>query len=395
MVRFDVETCTSEDDDIGSICSSGGSVNTDTALSEMLGLSLADFNNLLVEEEDEEEGNCSTKNDSSFASATHLSVSPLHVPRRCSRYLHDPSDVCAFVINNFLTSEECTALIRYATSSKATGFHYIKEAGHIDDEGIMHIVKLKRANEHKLSVFEHLPTIDLLWTRMQHVIIPIIDKFVHTTKCGPPLGLNPRLRVLRYDANDNDIFEPHFDATTNVGDDNMTSLLTVLIYLNDGNGVDFSGGETRFIDHVNPKMSSVDVSSTTTLLVAPQAGNVVVFEHDLYHSSAPLTFGAKFVLRTDVLFECRGDVDKPRTLGHSNEHTSEMEEASCTTLLDVCRRISLSDELQQSLNEVGLFDLTLDSLLAPGITLVGEMLRDVLDEASAESLINAILKCHR
>jgi hypothetical protein len=297
-------------------------------------------------------------------------------------------------------------LIDYASSSSsATGFHYIKEAGHIDDEGVMHIVKLKRTNEHKLSVFEHLPTIDLLWTRMKHIIQPHIDKFVQTTKCGPPMGLNPRLRVLRYDAHDNDIFEPHFDATTTnvvMGGDttNMTSLLTVLIYLNDGNGGDFSGGETHFMDHIiNPKMnSSVDVSSTTTtLLVVPQAGNVVIFEHDLYHSSAPLTFGTKFVLRTDVLFECRGVVDKPRTSsGRSNEHTSEiMDAASCTTLLDVCHHISLSEELQQSLNEIGILDLTLDSLLAPGITLVREMFRDVLDEAYAESLITAILKCHR
>jgi hypothetical protein len=227
------------------------------------------------------------------------------------------------------------------------------------------------------------------------------------------MGLNPRLRVLRYDAIDNDIFKPHFDAatTTNVmgggGDTttNMTSLLTVLIYLNDGNGIDFSGGETHFIDHsINPKMSSSsvdDVSSTTTttlLVVVPQAGDVVVFEHDLYHSSAPLTVGTKFVLRTDVLFEYRGDVDKPRnTSRRSNEHTLEIMVAAswCTTLLDVCHHISLSEELQQSLNEIGLLDLTLDSLLAPGITLVREMLRDVLDEASAESLINAILKCHR
>jgi hypothetical protein len=302
-------------------------------------------------------------------------------------------------------------LIDYASSSssKATGFHYINEAGHIDDDGIMHIVKLNRTNEYKLSVFEHPPTIDLLWTRMQHVIQPNIDKFVQTTKCGPPMGLNPRLRVLRYDAIDNDIFKPHFDATTTTnvmggGDTNMTSLLTVLIYLNDGNGSDFSGGETHFIDHsINPKMSSSsvdDVSSTTPtlLVVVPQAGNVVIFEHDLYHSSAPLTVGTKFVLRTDVLFEYRGDVDKPRnTSRRSNEHTLEIMEAAswCTTLLDVCKLLSLSEESQQKLNEIGILDLTLDSLLAPGIALVREMLRDVLDEASAESLINAILKCHR
>ena len=71
---------------------------------------------------------------------------------------------------------------------------------------------------------------------------------------GQPLGLNLRLRVLQYDAVDNDVFDPHYDVTTFANDDNddnnscsnrcrtCQSLLAVLIYLNQG----FVAGETMF-----------------------------------------------------------------------------------------------------------------------------------------------------
>ena len=193
--------------------------------------------------------------------------------------------------------------------------------------------------------------------------------------------------MLRYDACDDDIFEPHFDVTTTVC--GRTSLLTVLIYLNDGDGTDFGGGETHFIDHVNSKGAGSHALTT----IAPRSGKVVVFKHNLFHSLAPLTFGTKYVLRTDVLFERKGDVDGPRT-GSRNGRGSGMEGTSSITLLDVCQRLPLSESEQRSLDEIGLLDLTLDSLLAPGVLVVCEVLRDVLNENSAKSLIEAALE-HR
>ena len=66
--------------------------------------------------------------------------------------------------------------------------------------------------------------------------------------------LNPRMRILKYDAKDDDRFDAHFDATTEIdveyGDNQkdiskkMKSLITVLVYLNNGDGVDFVVGET-------------------------------------------------------------------------------------------------------------------------------------------------------
>ncbi len=61
-------------------------------------------------------------------------VSFLEVPRRCSRYLHRPSDVVTFVLDGLLDESECRSLIRLASSpsSFATGFRYVSEAIHRD-----------------------------------------------------------------------------------------------------------------------------------------------------------------------------------------------------------------------------------------------------------------------
>jgi hypothetical protein len=204
---------------------------------------------------------------------------------------------------------------------------------------------------------------------------------------------------LQYDAIDNDVFKPHFDATTKVH--NLTSLLTVLIYLNDGNGIDFDGGETYYLDHhtSNPRSNTDNnnySSSASSTKIIPETGTAVVFEHGLFHSSAPLTFGRKHVLRTDILFEYDGDIDKPRgkynnTNNNSNSNRSETTNA-CSTLLEVCQELLLPEELQSALEEIGLLECTLDSLFAPGESAVRDMLHDVMEEQFVSQLMQAALK---
>ena len=125
------------------------------------------------------------------------------------------------------------------------GFQYIKEATHTHpNDGSAFTVPL----------FNPHPHMELKWSRLQ----PILD--AHLSKefiqhLGPPLGLNPRLRVLRYDASDMDFFSPHYDATTTFTDKSnhsssqkenieIESQLTVLLYLNEG----FDRGRTIFLD---------------------------------------------------------------------------------------------------------------------------------------------------
>jgi len=322
---------------------SSSSADSDECFLELLGLSK--FNDLSTKEEEEEVGVIDCCNALIATNENNPVVTVLEVPHRCSRYLRHPSDCASFVIDNFLDAAECEQLIQLANKLSSTGFHYVTEASHVDNDGITHIVKLQEANKHKLSVFEHIPTIDLLWEKMEPIIQPHIRKFIDHTNCGQPVGLNPRIRVLRYDATDNDVFEPHFDATTKVN--NMTSLLTVLIYLND----DFSGGETCYLDH----HISRNIDSCTKIV--PSTGKVVIFEHDLYHSSIPLECGTKYVLRTDVLFDInRSDgsvgVDKPR---RQENREGDDDRILCTTLLELCQLLEFSEDDKQSLDELGLW----------------------------------------
>ncbi|KAL7467652.1 hypothetical protein ACHAXS_007894 [Conticribra weissflogii] len=405
------ETSTADDSSCSSHC-------TEAAFLDMLGLSFDDVPSMSldIDGDQKEPGKISDVHDNdsmdrsneppnqpihsiilennSSVIRRHLqpSVTRVEVPSRCSRYLHKPSSVAFFVIDNFLQAAECQGLIQLAHKLSSNGFHYVTEAAHTDNDGISHIVKLQEPNRHKLSVFEHPPSINRLWERLKPIVLQHIHQFTNHTKCGPPLGLNPRLRVLRYDASDNDIFEPHFDATTRVTTDvngdqcDMTSLLTVLVYLNDGGGKNFNGGETFYLDSVSPKHRDGEIS------IVPSCGKAVVFEHDLYHTSVPLGFGTKYVLRTDVLFDTNtlrsGGVDVPRDWGVGN--TEEMK--SVSTLSELCHIVSLANEEMALLEDAGLLDLTFDTFFSPGVTAVKSVLSDILRSDTAEMLLIAALK---
>ncbi len=125
-----------------------------------------------------------------------------------------------------------------------------------------------------------------------------------------------------------------------------------------------------------------------------------MFKHGLFHSLAPLTFGTKYVLRTDVLFGINGlrggrlDVEDNHRKGRRHESPEDQDRAASTprTLLDACPRLLLSEADVRGLDKMGLLDLTFGSLLAPGIDAVCKVLRDILDEPSAERLIQAAIE---
>eukprot|EP00986_Skeletonema_menzelii_P005624 scaffold2086_cov149-Skeletonema_menzelii.AAC.21 len=345
---------------------SAASVDTEDVFLEMFGIPTFNCVSSVIADDDEND----------IPSVKHLNV-----PQNCSRYLHKPCDVASFVIQNFLNEDECQDLIHLANTLSSTGFHYVTEAAHTDEDGTTHIVKLQEANKHKLSVFEHTQTTQKLWRRLKTIIQPHISTFIENAHCGKPIGLNPRLRVLRYDALDNDVFEPHFDATTRVNE--STSLLTVLIYLNDGGGKDFDGGETCFLDSKSMKLNGASAT------VTPSAGDVVVFEHDLFHSSAPLKFGTKYILRTDVLFQFGedGGVELPR--GESKGSSENLS----VTLLDVCQQLSVYDDVKNALGDICLIDLSIEALFNPGEAVVKSILHDVLDSHTADMIFQAAMDC--
>jgi hypothetical protein len=92
-------------------------------------------------------------------------------------------------------------------------------------------------------------------------------------------GLNERLRYYRYTPGQR--FAWHYDGA--FGRDNgELSLLTFMIYLNDG----YEGGATQF----------------ESLAVVGRQGSALLFEHELLHEGGEVTAGIKYVLRSDVMY---------------------------------------------------------------------------------------------
>jgi prolyl 4-hydroxylase len=96
-------------------------------------------------------------------------------------------------------------------------------------------------------------------------------------------GLNHRLRFYRYRPGQR--FEPHMDHWYRP-DNHRITLHTVLAYFND----DFEGGETRFQEQVEE-------------VVRPRRGMVAIFQHKLRHEGCEVRRGAKYAMRSDVIYE--------------------------------------------------------------------------------------------
>jgi len=224
-----------------------------------------------------------------------------------------------------------------------------------------------------------------IWDRLHPLIAKHnIRGFQDRTECGDPVGLNPRIRILRYDADSNDRFEPHFDATTFI--DSHQSLLTVLIYLNDGGGTDFSGGETCYLDaHISSSLGAVTFAEEKITKVTAESGKAVIFEHDLYHSGAPLTSGTKYVLRTDVMFPRKNengnaiaDVESRMkdTEGDKAINSTTKSSSPTNLVMDLLRSLYITTEEMSNLESACILDMTVTNLFAIGTPSVRIILQD-------------------
>jgi hypothetical protein len=94
-------------------------------------------------------------------------------------------------------------------------------------------------------------------------------------------GANPRLRLYRYAPGER--HGAHWDSVVELAD-GRTSLLTLVVYLND----DFDGGDTDF-----PELGR---------RIAPRKGRALLFQHRILHEATRVLAGEKLVLRTDVMY---------------------------------------------------------------------------------------------
>ena len=125
-------------------------------------------------------------------------------------------------------------------------------------------------------MFDDEPRSQALWQRLEPHVPATIGALRAT-------GLNERLRIYRYDAEQ--YFRWHADGAF-VRNSREYSVLTLMVYLNQ----DFEGGETQFD------------TRTGELSIVPRRGMALLFEHPLSHQGAPVRHGTKYVLRTDVMY---------------------------------------------------------------------------------------------
>lgn len=145
-------------------------------------------------------------------------------------------------------------------------------------------------------------------------------------------SVNPCLRVLKYEVGDH--FELHQDGSytsqpSRSADGSVVpgrrSFLTLQIYLNQGGGVDFAGGSTRFFKDVAKIIGaagdvqaeedlSAQVNNTSDRTgnegvdeaiedVVPRFGRVLLFQHNVWHCGERVYAGCKYVLRTEIMYE--------------------------------------------------------------------------------------------
>jgi hypothetical protein len=115
------------------------------------------------------------------------------------------------------------------------------------------------------------------------------------------VGLNERLRVLRYDPGE--YFKPHCDGQYVDGEKGVYTLVTSQLYLNEG----FTGGSTNLVTVDFKGHGSISTSEQYDVAVqhavVPRTGSVLLFQHDCLHEGEELVSGRKYTIRTDFLYK--------------------------------------------------------------------------------------------
>ena len=182
----------------------------------------------------------------------------------------DPDKV--LVIHDFLSGDECAALIRRSES-------LVYETGTVAD------VVLEDVRNNERVLLDDATLASDMFYRAEPFLPAEVD--------GHRLvGFNERWRFYRYGPGQT--FKPHRDGSYMRMKTWEESQLTFMIYFNDGMG----GGETRFFADMEQAFRHKPYLS-----VQPREGMALVFIHSIWHEGAVVHSGRKYVLRTDVMYK--------------------------------------------------------------------------------------------
>lgn len=180
-------------------------------------------------------------------------------------------------IDKFLTKERCQELI---TLSENAGY----------DEADISYAEGAKMNKEYRDNSRCLMKDENLRLEIENLIQPYIPLKLPIIKPG---GVIEQAEFLRVSGNfrfykyiKSQKFKKHRDG--NVQEEGGVSRITILIYLNDVE----QGGETNICDRMLDK----------PVVVKPEGGKLLMFNHSLLHSGEELLDGVKYVLRTDLIY---------------------------------------------------------------------------------------------
>ncbi|TPX62638.1 hypothetical protein PhCBS80983_g00266 [Powellomyces hirtus] len=184
-----------------------------------------------------------------------------------------------FSVNSLLTPIESKELIRH-TESKG----YVPALLNMGNGKEAYKPGIRKSSRCILDAPDIANTI---YMRLQDVL------FSNSTDASTQIiGLNPRLRFLRYE--EGDVFQRHRDGVFVHPDGTSVSKYTLQIYLNDG----YEGGRTAL------SVWNQDMAGNRTrkkVVVEPVVGAAVIFDHTVLHEGGLLERGVKYVMRTDIM----------------------------------------------------------------------------------------------
>jgi prolyl 4-hydroxylase len=137
-------------------------------------------------------------------------------------------------------------------------------------------------NNERVEFDDDILAVDL----MGKLMLALGDEYPHVYDGRAFAKSGAHFRMYRYVPGQ--YFKPHKDGSFTDGP--HESEITVLVYLND-----CQGGETVLMPY--------GVSQAWAhLSFQPKAGDVLMFEHNVWHEGRPVTTGEKYVLRTDLFY---------------------------------------------------------------------------------------------
>ena len=137
----------------------------------------------------------------------------------------------------------------------------------------------------------------MLWSRIE----PHIPKSLFGREC---VGLHPLMRLMRYEEAGS--LSAHVDGTLELGTGASLeglSFLTGMFYLNH----DFSGGATRFFRSYDYCDQTHSYDGEGVIDIAPRAGMLNIFQHDLVHMGLPVSGTRKYGIRVMVCYKLKAD----------------------------------------------------------------------------------------